>query len=70
MALFVRSEAFNFNKLLGWTSFFQGVSGSVGMHVAFGVFAGVFLQVHRKTEPTGPGDENSIEKWTIECLCL
>ena len=21
-----------------------------------------------KTEPTGPGGENSIEKWTIECL--
>ena len=25
------------------------------MQVAFGVFDRVFLQVHRKTEPTGPG---------------
>ncbi len=33
----------------------------LGMHVAFG-------RVRRKTEPTGPRGENSIEKWTIECL--
>ena len=27
------------------------------MQVAFGVFAGVFLRVHCKTEATGPGAE-------------
>ena len=53
-----KSGSFNFKKLLGFTSFFQ-VSDSVGMHVAFG-------RVRRKTEPTGPRGENSIEKWTIE----
>ena len=29
------------------------------MQIAFG-------RVRRKTEPTGPGGENSIGKWTIE----
>ena len=26
----------------------------LGMQIAFGVFAGVFLRVRRKTAPTGP----------------
>ena len=33
----------------------------LGMHVAFGVFAGVFLQVRRKTSPTrGAEDKISV----------
>ena len=50
------------------------------MHVAFGVFAGVFLQVHRKTSPAvGNRDGLSIEVSThfldfttvvLVCHCL